>query len=111
MTSQPAPSYSPIQTAPIAAPRYWQVQKGRFLSDLLRAWAADDGWNIVWRSGNDYMILGSSSVEARNFEEAADKLLRPIKDRLVPPIDYRFFRGDRQLVIRSPSDELGSPRY
>jgi hypothetical protein len=109
--SYPAPAPMMQRLESMVGVRSWSVAKGGWVSDALRSWAVDSGWSIIWMSGIDYRIAGNYSVDAATFEEAADKFLRPLRDRLRPPIDYRFYLADRQLIIRSPSDELGVPRY
>jgi hypothetical protein len=66
-----AASFTP--SAQTAALTVWQVRlTDQSLEQMLRRWAAESGWKLLWQGGARIAITGDSELERPDFLQAAD---------------------------------------
>lgn len=58
---------------PAHGPRVWEMRRAdQNMEGLLKRWAGEAGWRLVWRGGPDVAITGDASFSRDSFISAAD---------------------------------------
>ena len=82
--------------------RSWDVKRGTMLSHLLTEWGKTAGYNVVWRSKDDFVIQTDVVIRG-TFPEAAGQVLEAFADAN-PPISGDFYTSSHTLVVNSANE-------
>lgn len=56
-----------------AGPQLWEMRRtDQTMEGVLKRWAGESGWRLVWRNGPDVAITGDASFSRESFISAAD---------------------------------------
>lgn len=81
----------------------YRIETGETVSEVLRRWADDAGWTLIWRARRDAVIEGAAIVPGNTYPAAAKELLRV----LWPTHGYRgvAYHRSRVLVIEDEGED------
>lgn len=75
----PAQVMQPAQAPAASAPDAWQVQlTDQTMSIMLRRWAAQAGWQLVWEADRDYPIDSNFSLQG-DFLTVLESVMRSVQ--------------------------------
>lgn len=83
--------------------REWVAKEGETLKSVLKDWAINEGWEVVWNTIHEYPLKASAVFNGR-FTDVSSALIRTF-GRAAPPPYAKFYRGNRTLVIETLGDE------
>ncbi len=86
----------------VDASRKWRVERGVMLSQMLTAWGEEAGYNVVWRSEDDF-VIPTDVIISGTFPEAAGKVIESFANAN-PPLAGDFYPSARVLVVDSASE-------
>jgi hypothetical protein len=93
----PFPVASKIDRHPASRLRTWLVSPGS-LQQELRRWSARSGYQLVWKSPQDY-LLTTHAILHGTFIQALDVLVQALQ-RAGSPVRATLYRENRVLIIR-----------
>lgn len=93
-----------VQTVPreLKSSGVWIARKGRSLREILTEWSRASGWTIAWRADSEYFLQASAEFQGE-FIDAASTLLESFQNAS-PPVQARFFKGNKALVVTTPDN-------
>ncbi|MBN2676323.1 MAG: toxin co-regulated pilus biosynthesis Q family protein [Alphaproteobacteria bacterium] len=83
--------------------RDWTAEQGQTLKEILKLWALQEGWEVVWNTHRQYPLSAGAIFKGR-FTDVASALIRTF-GRASPPPYARFYYGNRVLVVKTLEDE------
>lgn len=83
--------------------RKWIAKQGQTLKDVLKGWALNEGWEVVWNTHRSYPLRAGAVFNGR-FTDVASALIRTF-GRAAPPPYAKFYYGNKVLVLRTLEDE------
>ena len=83
--------------------RDWVAGEGKTLKEILKEWALQEGWEVVWNTHREYPLKAGATFKGR-FTDVSSALIRNF-GRATPPPYARFYYGNRVLVIKTLEDE------
>ncbi len=83
--------------------REWIAKEGETLKSVLKKWALNEGWEIVWNTHRSYPLKAGAKFNGR-FTDVSSALIRTF-GRATPPPYAKFYYGNRVLVLKTLEDE------
>lgn len=82
----------------VAAPSSWTVRTDSTLRATLEAWAAREGWDLVWDAKNDYRLRASADL-GPDFLIAVRALADAV-NMSSPDLTVTLYFGNRVIHVR-----------